>query len=196
MMLWTIQSVAAWHVLQTTGTLRTHPRYVDDAYRSAYQWMNAEMEQRIGPRPGGVQWPLWAWLQWEGRRRARPDLRSRGHLPHGHAGVRIAFDPPKVLLSDFELWHYVLNYWYLPASWSEGEAFAAELAERGLSLHATKPLPDAGYHRRIVQSWARIFDVSWTADGIALAPGAKRIQATFWELKLEQVRDVKHFVAR
>jgi hypothetical protein len=36
-------------------------------------------------------------------------------------------------LSDFDLWHYVLNYWYLPESEAEGEEFELELKQYGLS---------------------------------------------------------------
>ena len=39
-----------------------------------------------------------------------------GHLPKGERGVRLELQvaDDRVLLSDFDLWHYVLNYWYLP----------------------------------------------------------------------------------
>ncbi len=34
----------------------------------------------------------------------------------------------RVLLSDYSLWHYVLNYWYLPSSEADGDAFERDIA--------------------------------------------------------------------
>ena len=78
---------------------------------------------RLGQPPFVHCLPLWAWFQWEGRSKKRPDLRFSGHIPHGETGVLIKFhaEASAVFLSDFELWHYVLNYWYLPHS-NEDEA--------------------------------------------------------------------------
>ncbi len=103
-----------------------------------------------------------------------------------------------VLLSDFELWHYVLNYWYLPKSLRDADDFEAELSRRGLSFYRTKPLRDRALHRRIAESWNRIFDLDWAdkARGIAHPRASKCIQATLWELKRDQVREVRFFRAR
>ena len=125
-------------------------------------------------------------------------MRSSGHLTAGKKGVRLEFElnDDWLLLSDFSLWHYVLNYWYLPKSEAEGEAFEAELAARGLSFYETKPLPDYEYHFRIQQSWERIFDIDWKEDSIATAKENKSIQACFWELKLDRVKKVDRFIAK
>ena len=105
-------------------------------------------------------------------------------------------DEDLVLLSDFELWHYVLNYWYLATSLADGEAFETELAERGLSIHRTRPRPGSRIDRIIKESWNRIFDLEWVQEDIARSPAHKSIQATFWELTLESVRRVDEFTAR
>ena len=112
--------------------------------------------------------------------------------------MRIKFEISEnsVLLSDFELWHYVLNYWYIPKSEADGKAFEAELASKGLSFYETKPLPIYGYHNKIQQSWEQIFDIDWTEDGITAAKENKSIQACFWELKLADVMRVDKFKAK
>lgn len=137
-------------------------------------------------------------FQWHGERKRRPDLRNSGHLPRGTRGVRIEFeaDETQVLLSDFELWHYVLNYWYLPESEADGEAFEAELAKVSLSYYASKPLPDPKYHKRIERSWLRIFDLNWSCDGIASQKEDKSIQTALWELRIESIKKVQEFTAR
>ena len=190
MILWTIQSIKAWEELQQRSVLYANPRYVDNDFLPAYGWMTEQMRKRLGMRPSEDSLPLWAWYQWEDERSRRPDLRSSGHLPKGEPGVRIEFEIEDnlVLLSDFELWHYVLNYWYLPTSEAEGESFEAELANQGLSFYETKPLPNPIYHKRIEKNWERIFDMEWAPEGIASPTPEKSIQATFWELCIDDVK--------
>lgn len=199
MILWTIQAIPAWEKLQKCGVLRlTNPDYLEETFLSAYRWMADQMKIRLRFKPSREMFPLWAWSQWEGEARRKPDLRSTGHLPKGNQGVRIEFEHPDdaVLLSDFELWHYALNYWYLPSSVADGEAFEAELAEQGLSFYESKPLPACAYHRRIQKSWERIFDLNWWEEDLVSPPAEKSIQGTFWELRLNQVKDAKFFTAR
>lgn len=195
MILWTIQRVEAWKKLNKDGVLSGCQQYVEPYFLEAYQWLIEQMKTRIGPQLQPDAFPIWAWYQWEGQRK-KPDLRSSGHLPKGEWGVRIEFEAgaQQVLLSDFDLWHYVLNYWYLPKSLAEGELLEAELEDHGLSFYESKPLPDINYHRQIVESWQRIFDLDWYAEGIT--DERKSIQATLWELRLDNVRDVREFKAR
>ena len=158
------------------------------------------MRNTISVTPASRPWPLplWAWYQWEGEQRRRPDLRSSGHLPRGEQGVRIEFeiDANLVLLSDFELWHYALNYWYLPTSSAEGDTFEMKLAEQGSSFYKTKPLPDPVFDKAIRESWERIFNVGWAEEDLAVPRAEKSIQAAFWGLPLESVRRVDEFTAR
>ena len=197
MILWAIQSLDAWRVLQDTGVLRTDADLAD--FLEPYRWLADRMAERIGPPPDGVSLPLWAWYQWEGARRPRPDLRAGGHGTPGSVNVRIEFeiDDNDIVLSDFDLWHCPLNYWYLAKDEAEGKSFEDELEKRGLDYFDQKPLPVAKYHRRIVQSWLRIFDLDWDSDWFTHADHDKKcIQATFWELRLGMVRKTKEFRSR
>jgi hypothetical protein len=47
--------------------------------------------------------------------------------------VRLELEYPdeRALLSDFSLWHHVLNYWYLPSSEADGDRFESALADHG-----------------------------------------------------------------
>ena len=199
MILWTIQTREAWQQLQSCGVLRgRRERIVEQSWQGPYQWMIEQMKRRIGSPPSPAAYPIWAWFQWENAKRARPDLRANGHFARGVSAVRIEFEcsDAVALLSDFDLWHYILNYWYLPASEAEGEQFEAELARQGLSFFETKPLTSPEYHQRIVKSWQKIFDLHWTEDNRALPRNRKSIQATLWEITTAQVRDHTHFRAR
>ncbi len=198
MRLWTIQTIEAWNALQRTGVLHADPSLIEDYRLPAYNWLATRMHERIGKPPTDCSYPIWAWYQWQGHNKRRPDLRSTAHLPKGSHGIRIEIevDEKNVLLSDFELWHYVLNYWYLPISERAGESFKTELAKAGLCFHRTTPLPDLNYHKQIEESWSRIFDLDWSADAISSRREDKTIQGVFWELNIEQVQNVKEFIAR
>lgn len=206
MILWTIQDYRAWESAQQAGILRTDTTYIEaDKFASqammAYKWLVEQMEQRIGSKPSGVEFPIWAWYQWNNDRQRKPDLRSSGHLQRGQKGVRIEFgiDDQQVLLSDFDLWHYALNYWYLSLNEQEDMAFEAELEAHGFSFYEMKPLPHTAYHQRILDGWQRIFDLDWHDETGYISENRKKdksIQATLWELPLAHIRKVTTFIAR
>ena len=199
MILWTIQSERAWSEFQNRGILKTSRKnIIEENWLQPYQWMVDQMKIRLGSPPESWYFPLWAWYQWEGEKRRKPDLRAGGHLSKGENGIRIEFEccEEAALLSDFDLWHYVLNYWYLPETEHEAETFEAELAAQGLSFFKQKPIPNTGYHRKIVESWNRIFDLNWYEPDLAEPFHHKSIQATVWELSLHQVRSYRHFISR
>ena len=113
MVIWSILTRQAWDDLQRRGRLRASRRHVIKDFLGPYLWMADQMERRLKvPRPSKDAMPIWAWYQWEGKR-SKPDLRSAGHVPQGGKGVRLELQVAdgRVLLSDFDLWHYVLNYW-------------------------------------------------------------------------------------
>jgi small-conductance mechanosensitive channel len=194
MKLWTIQPIEVWELLQQQGFYRGAKEYVYEDFLSSYDWLIGEMEKRLGQRPEQESYPVWAWKHWNGLY-VRPDLRFSGHLEKGTRGVRLEIDIPdeQVVLSEFGKWHYVLNYWYLAETDQDWEAFNKEINKRGLNYFRQKPLPDPYYHQKIVDSWQRIFDIEPKNED---ERRDLSIQATFWELKLEQVRKVDFFIAR
>ena len=203
MVIWSNLTCQAWEELQQRGRLRASRRHTDKDFLESYLWMALQMERRLQtPRPPKGSMPIWAWWQWWGDRR-RPDLRASGHLPKGTSGVRVELKVQKdrVLLSDFELWHYVLNYWYLPKTEKEGIAFEKKMTRAGLSLTGCsheRPLQNTVFRRAVEDSWERIFDLSWTDPGhkIVSAPKNRSIQATLWEILLEDVVESREFTAR
>jgi hypothetical protein len=204
MVIWSILTQEAWNEMQRRGRLRASRRHASKEFVGPYLWMAQQMERRLpGPRPNKDAMPIWAWYQWEGAARRKPDLRSGGYLPKGERGVRIEcrVADDRVLLSDFDLWHYVLNYWYLPDTVKIGNAFERKLGRIGLSFYKydhQHPLPHGQYRREIERSWERIFDVNWADPGhsIASPPRKKSIQATLWALTLDDVVSATRFTAR
>ncbi len=178
---WTIQTPDVLVALRSGQAWRAHARAVPHDWSRAYQWMSGEMRARLG-QPGYVwQAPIWVWCQWRGAARAQPDLRARGHLPVGTPGVRIELelDEARLLRSDFELWHYVLNGWYLPGSLADERRFEAR-PER----------------RRIRPSWQRIFDLDWSNRRYMAARSSKSVQGVTWELRPGDVLGATTFTAR
>lgn len=156
------------------------------------------MRLRLGSPPTSSRVPLWAWYHWESGARVRPDLRCSGHLPAGEGGVLIELDmdASEALLSDFELWHYVLNYQYLPVSIKDSRRFDAMLEGQGFRTPSDVPGRNHSFHRAVRESWTRIFDLNWSEPDIASGFGRKAIQATFWNLRRDRVRSFTIFRAR
>jgi hypothetical protein len=132
------------------------------------------MRRRIATPASFRGLPIWCWVQWHGPSRPRPDLRHRGHLPRGVRGMRLELeiDADRLLCSDFDLWHFVLNDWPLPRP---GDARTPR----------TQPGPD---RRAREASWLRIFDLAPTSS--------LRIQGVFAELRRTDVVATQPFIAR
>lgn len=82
------------------------PHYAEDelheeVFKKPYAYMLHEYRRRMGR---GNRSLVWVWCQ-------KPDLRHSAHLPKGTQGVRLTLelDPARVLVSDFDVWHMVLN---------------------------------------------------------------------------------------
>ena len=98
--------------------------------------------------------------------------------------LEIEIADSEVLLSDEESWHNVLYDGYLGCSENETE-YEAEDAWFDL-------LPEEQQVRVKRKSWERIFDIDPPMDNGWHRMGMY-IQATFWELRLEQVKKVRPF---
>lgn len=173
--LWTIQHEAAYEQLCRTGVLIADNEYLLFSDQSeAYEWMADQLSKRVGNPPNGIRFPVWAWYQWEGRR-SRRDLRLAGYAERGTPMVQITFEAEadSFLLSDFDLWHSVLNEQYIPANADFSQAEDDPVS------------PD-----EIRASWSRIFD----ADRLSSASAS--IQAVLWQIKTDQIVKVEHFIAK
>jgi hypothetical protein len=186
MTLWSIQPLHLYEKLLGCGVLHCDPEqngfWVD--FREAYDWLVEQMTARIGLPPQGVQYPFWAWALVDGVSK-KPDLRRGIFNNYVGENVVLELEIPDcdVLLSDECNWHYVLNNWYLhdvndaEGKWDEVDAWFDSL-----------PPDEQDTIRKT--SWERIFneddpDNDWDF-----------VQATFWELKAEQVKSVRRFIGR
>ena len=185
MVLWTVQPLHVYEMLQRTGIYRCDPERSSMLdFAEQYDWLVAKMKERIGLPPTGVRWPVWAWYKKNGKR-GRLDLRherwSNGLGGETYTCLEIEIPDNQVVLSDFEAWHGPLNNCLI--SDTEEEDTAQEAYYGFLNDEQKK-----AYRYK---NWERIFDVTsleneWIRRG-------DWVQATFWELKKEQIRDVRYF---
>lgn len=176
MLLWTIQHKAAYDEMISTGTLVANEDYLflpeDD--RESYVWLSKRMVELIGEPPLGTNFPVWAWYQWEGKRK-RPDMRThRFCREKGSPIVLLTVEIPddKVLLSDFDMWHCVLNDCYLPLDEEDDKEIYTDEEK--------------------IASWDNVFRYDVIND---YWDNPKSIQATMWEIKKEWIVKAEHFIA-
>lgn len=187
MRVWTCQPEEALRVLLKNGSYRTDPDKADleEPFRRAYGWLTEQMEKRIGKRPDGVTYPIWAFAVCEGKRQA-PDL--DGFAVPGTRMVLMELEIPEkdLVLSDFDTWHYVLNDWYYIRCQNK-----EEWDRKDKEFDA---LPPQVQRQKKTASWQAVFDTELRDNGEYDINGFQ-VQATFWEIKKEQLIKVTPFIA-
>ena len=161
-------------------------RSVLDFCREQFDWLADEMRVRIGNSPEGATHPIWAWYMWEGIRK-KPDLR-RARWGNGWKGDQFAcmeIDIPedRLVLTDFDSWSIILLNGLI--SDTEEEDIRQEQEYESLSENEKKEYRD--------QNWRRVFDLSFVDNG--WMHRGDSIQATFWELRKEDIREVRFFTS-
>ena len=193
MRLWTIQPVEVLEEINRLGYYICNPKkamYISDKevnFKSSYDWLIIEMEKRIGKRPNGVSYPVWAWhtRDWQYK---KPDLRQAGYDTPGTKCVCIELEVPdnEVVLSDYDVWHFILNDWYFDNSMNEEEWDSKHKYYDRLS-------PEKKLEKKL-KSWQGVFNITpyesdWFCRG-------RYIQATFWVLKSSYIKKVQYFIAK
>lgn len=184
-LLWTIQHEEAYREFEKTGILVANDNclFCGEDLRFAYDWLSDQMRKRIGPPPKDIHYPVWAWYQWEGKRK-RMDLRQSGYAKRGTPLVQITFeaDEDNFLLSDFDAWHSVLMNQYVANDEAEWNWF-----------YNQHPHPQ---QNDVEPSWDRIFDITHYTPDWDCTPEKKSIQATLWKIDMSQIKKVEHFLAK
>ena len=161
--LWTIQPMKFYMELLKKKRVRCKPELSinlcedKDIFEEPYQWLIHEMEKRVGPRPKGVTYPIWAWYRTNGKLH-KPDLNSwmiRTIYPNEEAiCIELLIDRNRVVLSDEPLWVFgPLNH---------------------LAIHEAEDYPMNQSKEEIYNTWYKIFDVD--------SEESDWVQATFWEI--------------
>ena len=191
MRLVTIQDKTAYDDLCATGVLRCKTELAEwlseDCFKNAYDWLARQMKKRIGEPPTGVSYPIWAWHSLD-YKPTKVDLRRAEFNNYRGENYALTIEVPNefVLLSDEESWHYILNNWYLSDAKNEAAFKKANAFFDSLPLERQQDVK--------MKSWENIFDImpfenEWSRNGCY-------VQATFWELHLDQVVASRKFIGR
>ncbi len=187
MRLWTIKPEMLYTKLLADKIIHCDPMQAelvtDCGFGRAYNWLAEKMVQRIGNPPPGVKYPIWAWHTVRGKHQ-KPDLRWTEFRADSGVCLELEIPDDDVLLSDEEGWYYVLGDWFYGDATNEKES---ETEDEWLE---SLPLDEKKYIKK--KSWEKIFDVFPVSVNNRYTSG-EHIQATFWELRLDQVVAVRKF---
>ena len=174
--LWTLKPIEVWDNYKATGVLQGDGRRVWRSFLPSYRWIMEQMKKRLPEYTG--RFPVWTWYQ------PKPDLRGSGHFNRGTKAVRIECIVPKsrVLPSDFDAWHCVLNQGYLYLTDEEEQFWESRLPDPFCRYENLSP--DIQAEMRL--SWERIFDLElmiksdwWTSDKQHLQAVIEKIYLIF-----------------
>ena len=187
MILWTIQPIKIYDLIQKTGVYRCDLEKSEFSdCKEQYDWLACEMKERVGEPPKGVTNPVWAWYMWEGARK-KPDLRrerwGNGWIGNRFVCVEIEIPDDKLVLSDFDSWSIILL---------NGLLTDTEEEEKILEK-AYEAMPPEAQREFKYQNWKNVFDLSYVENG--WVHRGDSIQATFWELRKEDIKKVRFFTA-
>lgn len=188
MRLWSIQPLELYERLKIEKVLHCDIALSawkdDEQFMAAYDWLAEQMRARVGEPPEGVRYPFWAWhtLDWQHK---KPDLRKAEFRSESEPSVCIELEIPdsEVLLSDEDGWHFAITDWYL------GDAVNEVDSDKEDDWFNSLPKDEQVRVKR--KSREKILDVTpldsdWHRRGCY-------IQATFWEMRLSDVIEVRHF---
>jgi hypothetical protein len=169
-----------------SGKIQTSPMEFSEQeslFRLAYDWMKDAMDEAgiQGRKPGMNPW--WCWIRL-GEGQIKPTAMQADGT---HVLLELSLDPKDVLLSDFDMWHVPLNYWF-NAEGDEEESFENELKLAGLNIYEDKPLPEP-FHTRVQASWRDVFCLE-RVNGYTRELKDKAIQGVFWKMSPDNIKGV------
>ncbi|WP_307297502.1 DUF3841 domain-containing protein [Microbacterium natoriense] len=186
LLLHTIQANAAVDELRKNGVLRPRPEHTASEWPEAYAWMNRMMGERL-PTSGSTAVWLWAQIR-------RDDLIRNCGRARGQVLLTCRIPRERVLLSQFDEWHSVLNSF--PAIPILPDESDAEYDARYTALtDAFLVRREAGGHRNVpVSQWPadlrRDTELSWECIFDREIFDRKAYwQATVHELRADDVVD-------
>lgn len=183
MKLWTIQDYTVFEILKTQGSYcYNKTSLMEDCFESAYRWIGQQMKQKVGNPPKGIEFPIWAWYRIDGWNK-RPDMR-KAEFKVAKKSVLLEIEIPdnEVLLTDFDNWHNVIY-----------DAIYYDADDRNLSEEEWEKAVEKedAYYETLSEEQQRTYkEKSW--ERIICSSHSNSlpdyVQATFWELKKEQIR--------
>lgn len=143
-----------------------------DFHRS-YEWISEKLSQKF-EKPDNVSFPIWSWYKTYGKYE-KPDLRQFSMYDNNYSLIELSYNENEVLLSNFDLWHNVINNSYCAVTTIE--------EEESLYTESQKYFDELLFNssqKQIEESWESIFNIEKEENN-------SFIQACTWLIKPENV---------
>lgn len=200
--LYTFQKLFVWENLCELGYY--HPFFLDEVdtwltqerkdgqwgFLPSYTWLKNKMNEKGITYENNNSHLIWAWYQWNGLRKKAPDKRYSSvydYFDTPYVMMELSIPRERVLLSDYDAWHFVLNYWYLE------KAHKSNCFKKAYNFYRIKPNDTHMIHPVIDKSWENIFDMKASREILQYPQKHQKIQATFFELFYTDVKKVHFF---
>lgn len=200
MILYSTQDYSVFEKLTAGETYRARCPYniedidiVDEMFLRSYHWISEQMDQKIRMRPEPDTYPTWAYYQWYGPNKKKPDLRYTGARCFAEnrtcALMTLEIPDDQVLLSEYDAWHFVLNGSYLGNEKRSDEIWDFKFENK---FHNYEDYP-IWLKKEIEESWLTVFDFKKSRELLEFTEDQQIIQATFWEIKPEYLKEAVKF---
>lgn len=200
MKLYTFQPNFIWETIQKEGfyhpfDLFNKSEFLKEnlkqswGFAQSYQWLKEKMLQKGIVHYKHNEHIIWAWQQWSGNK-LKPDKRYSSvfsFYDEPFVMMELEIDPNRVLLTDYDAWHFVLNYWML-ASEEESDKFC-----KTYNYFKEKPLLNSEADIQLKKSWENIFDLKKVRTLLEYPREQQCVQATFFEIFKDDVKKVHYF---
>lgn len=169
---YTFQHKTAWELTKKRGYLAGNEKHISEEwFRKSYHWLIGQMNERIGH---DNTFPVWMW--------DHLDLRKsffKQQVSDEMVLLQVEVPSEKVLASDFDTWHIVLNDAYFPYNEEDEEDF---YEKKTLRTEEEK-----------IKSWEQIFDIEKCKKE---NNGELIIQYTTGKISINQIINVIEFENR
>lgn len=206
MKLYTFQPLFVFDCLQELGyyhpfNVFEHDEFLRDevidekkygwSFLQAYKWLKEQMLQQGVTHSANNEHMIWAWYQWYGVNKSKPDKRYASVYNYFRDEpfvlMELEVNPKRVCLHDYDAWHDVLNYTML------AEEEKADSFKEKFNYYKERPLSNLDAHKEMTESWQNIFDSKASQKILETTDENQCIQATFFELFYTDLTKVHFF---
>ncbi|WP_171042457.1 DUF3841 domain-containing protein [Sinomonas gamaensis] len=179
LLLHTVQTEEALQELLDTGRLNPDPARAMEGYDDAYAWLLSHMEKRLPTRGNGMVW-LWAKIR-------RDDLIHNIRYSDGKVLLTCRIPRERVLLSQYDDWHQVLNESPNILSLPGETPDEYEVRIEGIydDLHAR--LKAAGAHRVPISAWPEELRLEVESSWEAIFDPANYTRRRYWQATVHEL---------
>lgn len=185
MRLWTRQHVSVLEEIKKNRYYFAKKEHIElkndtisDYYLELYHWYIKRAEKFV-KRERNDQYPIWASTNYKDRLQVVEDT----YL------FELEVPEDRVVITDFDKWGYVVNYWYVPEDKEDERKHNEELKKMGIGDESAIVMGHKGnfyplLRDKILKSWNRIFEIESHKGAMT--------QATLWEIKKEWIIKVEN----